>query len=241
MLNWLKYILELLLLIPLFPFLVYKGKELRKRIKKMPPRNEFLRLPSEKSATKNLLIIGESTAAGVGASAKETTLAAKTAAFLYGKFHVYNLGKNGLTASRLPRLLAHGKPDIPNHFEVAVLMIGANDCFKFYPPWKFRLEIEKMCKLLTKKKQVKHIILPMIPPVQQFPAIPKIMRFFLGWHRRILIHEMRKLAGAHPEIDLIELNGNYAAEFFAEDGIHPSDFGYEKMATEIARRIHVHA
>jgi lysophospholipase L1-like esterase len=165
-------------------------------------------------------------------------LAAKISTFLYGNFHVYNLGKNGLTASRLPRLLSHGKPDTPDHFDVAVLMIGANDCFKFSPPWRFKQDIGKMCKLLTKKKQVKHIILPMIPPVQQFPAIPKIMRFFLGWHRTILILEMRKLAGAHPEIDLIELNGNYTDELFAEDGIHPSDLGYEKMATEIARKIH---
>ena len=237
MLNRLNYFIELLLLIPLFPFLVYKGKELRKRIKKMPPRSEFLHIPGQKVAGKNLLIIGESTAAGVGASTKEATLASKTAAFLYGQFQVYNLGKNGLTASRLPRLLSHGKPDIPKQFDITVIMIGANDCFKFSPPWRFKQEMEKMCNLLTKKKQAKHIILPMIPPVQQFPAIPPIMRFFLGWHRAILIQEMRKLSDTYPEIDLIELNGNYADEFFAEDGIHPSDLGYEMMATEFARRI----
>lgn len=239
MLNRLNYILELLLLIPLFPFFVYKGKELRRRIKKMPPQSEYLHIPSEKGAQKNLLVIGESTAAGVGASSPETTLAAKISTYLYEKFHVYNLGKNGLTASRLPRLLSHGKPDIPDHFEVAVLMIGANDCFKFSTPWKFNQEISKMCKLLTKKKQVKHIVLPMIPPVKQFPAIPRVMRFFLGWHRSILLREMRGLANTHPEINLIELNGNYTDEFFADDGIHPSDFGYKRMATEIARKIHV--
>jgi lysophospholipase L1-like esterase len=101
--------------------------------------------------------------------------------------------------------------------------------------------MEKMAKLLIKKKQAKHIILPLVPPVQQFPAIPRIMRFFLGWHRSILIREVQSLANAHREIDLIELNGDYTPEFFAADGIHPSDFGYEQMATEIARKIHVSA
>ena len=47
-------------------------------------------------ATKKLLIFGESTAAGVGASKPEKTLAGQISLHFAQDYQVINLGKNGL-------------------------------------------------------------------------------------------------------------------------------------------------
>lgn len=237
MINRISYFLELLLLVPLFPFLAYKGNAVRKRVMKLPARSEFLQIEAEETNASSLLVVGESTATGVGASGERTTFAWHLVSMLHQKHHVYNLGKNGLVAARLPRLLTHAKPELPATFQYAVVLIGANDCFKFTPPWKFQKELEKFIKILVKGKSVKKIVIPLIPPVQQFPAIPKIMGVFLGWHRRILTKELNAIDHRHPEVSFIDLSREFPAGFFAEDGIHPSDLGYHQMATEIAKKI----
>lgn len=42
MINRLRYFFELILLLPFFPFLYFKGKKLRETIIKLKPQSEFL-------------------------------------------------------------------------------------------------------------------------------------------------------------------------------------------------------
>jgi lysophospholipase L1-like esterase len=91
--------------------------------------------------------------------------------------------------------------------------------------------------LLSKVKGVGKIILFPIPPVHQFPSLPKIIRFFLGWHRRILTKELRSLEKKIPELEFENIEESYPPEYFAEDGIHPSDLGYKLLAVEISKKV----
>jgi lysophospholipase L1-like esterase len=90
--------------------------------------------------------------------------------------------------------------------------------------------------LLSKVKGVGKIILFPIPPVHQFPSLPKIIRFFLGWHRRILTKELRSLEKKIPELEFENIEESYPPEYFSKDGIHPSDLGYKLLAVEISKK-----
>lgn len=231
-LNRVLYFFELILLIPVLPILYFSSLKLRQKIVKMPALSEFLALKTNQSQT-NLLIIGESTAAGVGASSKEKTFASQIYQLLSEHVSVYNLGKNGLQAVSLKRLLVHGKQELPTSIQIVIVLIGANDCFKFTPPSKFRREISNFFKVLEQTYQVKTILIPSIPPVNQFPALPGIIRFFLGWHRNLLVGEIKALVKENKNYSFIHLSPNFPKDFFAADGIHPSDIGYRKIAEEI--------
>ncbi|GHB49546.1 SGNH/GDSL hydrolase family protein [Mongoliitalea lutea] len=187
--------------------------------------------------SKWVLIIGESTAAGVGASCPDTTFAAKIFSESDRTWNVLNLGKNGLKAAGLNRLLNHAKPDIPIVFDQVIILIGANDCFKFTPPSKFRNEIEEFLKIVGRNTNCHQIIIPEIPPVNHFPAIPSILRFFLGLHRHILNNEINRLNKKKHKLYFHRWKSGFSSNFFASDGIHPSDIGYEKMAKEIFEEI----
>ncbi|MCH7405546.1 SGNH/GDSL hydrolase family protein [Belliella aquatica] len=229
------YISEVLLLIPCYPFLMLAGKNLRKKIIKLPPHSEYLEfLPNTNNP--NLLIIGESTAAGVGASHTDTTFAAQMAASMETG-NIYNIGKNGLKASGLNVRFQKHKDTLPLSFDTCVILIGANDCFQFTPPSKFSTGLEQFIRELIKTSSCKKIIIPLIPPVHQFPAIPKIIRFFLGFHRKVLGLEVKQIALRYSKVTFIDQNEYYEPAFFAEDGIHPSDLGYKRMSDMILAQI----
>jgi lysophospholipase L1-like esterase len=236
MLNRISFYLEMLLLIPLYPFLFYKGKKLLKRIVKLPPRSEFLFLQGN-DPHNNLLIIGESTAAGVGATKPETTFAAQIQKYSGHKFNVFNLGKNGLKSDSLISLYKKSEVEITVPISKTIILIGANDCFKFTAPWKFSFEIKKFIQFLIEVKGVKEIIIPMIPPVQDFPGIPQIMQFFFGWHRRMLSEELKNLEKEITQLTFENHESETSPDFFSEDGIHPSDLGYEMIAKKLANNI----
>lgn len=234
--NRLLYILELVLLLPFFPYLYWKGKRLRTQVQRLPQHSNYLHLKTEQGS-KKLLVIGESTAAGVGASGPEKTFAACLFEQGQVKFSVLNLGKNGLKAGGLNRLLAHAKPDIPASFDQVIILIGANDCFKFTPPNKFYQELSRFIDIFEGTETTQTILIPTIPPVNHFPAIPYILRLFLGVHRYILTQEIQKLDKKISKLQFIEWKSGFTADFFASDGIHPSDLGYQIMAQEAFKQL----
>ncbi|SNS51338.1 Lysophospholipase L1 [Belliella buryatensis] len=188
------------------------------------------------NATQNLLIIGESTAAGVGASDQNQTFAAHTFNLLQRDYHIYNIGKNGLKANALNLLFQNNAHKLPKQFDKAVILIGANDCFQFSSPQKFSKGLDQCINHLH-VIGCQLIIIPLIPPVHQFPAIPTILQFFLGIHRQVLIHQMMYIASRNKSVVYIHQNEQYASDFFAKDGIHPSDLGYQKMSEIVAATI----
>lgn len=228
----LLYFLERVLLVPCLPFLYFAGKNARKNINKLPPQSEYQYLPSL-SKENTLLIIGESTVAGVGASSPQTTFASNIDLLSFNGFEIHNIGKNGLRAGKLKRLLMGNPAAMEMLFTNAFVMIGANDCFKLTPPKKFRKDLEMFLQFLIMEKGVEKIIIPMVPPVHIFPAIPGLLRFFLRIHRSLLIAEIKnlsqKIIPLHYDASIQEFSEN----FFADDGIHPSDLGYKKMAESV--------
>lgn len=236
--NRFSYFLELVVLVPVFPILYIIGTKLKNNLVKLPPRSEFLKLESSNPGS-CLLIIGESTAAGVGATSTERTFASHIFKNLKEQFTIINIGENGLKAENLQSLFRKSENEMPRNFSKTIILIGANDCFRFTPPGKFRTEIESFIHYLVLEKNVEKITIPLIPPVQIFPGIPKIMRFFLGWQRGILTGELEKLEKKLPHLSFENHGGKFAGEFFSEDGIHPSDMGYEQIASFIATTIEV--
>ena len=222
------YLFEILLLIPCYPFLKSAGNKLRKNIIKLPPHSEYLEFGTN-SSNPNLLIIGESTAAGVGASKKETTFGSMMAETLLDNYNIFNIGKNGLKSSRLLTLYEKNESKLPDSFGKCIVLIGANDCFQFSSPTKFTKGLNDFIHFVEKEKACDQFIIPLIPPVHHFPAIPKIIRFFLKIHREILSLEVKNIAKNNPKVSFINQNEKYEAAFFATDGIHPSDVGYRLM------------
>ncbi|MCH7400569.1 SGNH/GDSL hydrolase family protein [Belliella kenyensis] len=228
----LLYYLELICMVPILPYLVIKGKKLINSIPKLKPWSEF-QAHNPVATNANILIIGESTVAGVGASSEDNTMFGNIRIMFPSIYNLYNIGKVGLKAAYLTKFKQKNQSKLPQKFNKTILLIGANDSFAFTDPKVFLSEINTFLSGLDTDE----IYACTIPPVHQFPAIPKLMRHFLRFQRYLLIRQLKLLESHHPNLHIVNFSFESHPDFFAKDGIHPSDLAYRMMTKAIWTKI----
>jgi lysophospholipase L1-like esterase len=183
-----------------------------------------------------LLLIGESTVAGVGVSHFEQSLASCLAAALAERLRRpvrwRACGENGITASQaherlLPLALAEPA-------DLALLVFGVNDTTHLTPSERWQQALAGMADALGERGC--RVVFSGVPPLQHFTALPWLLRQLMGWRASLLDAELQGLAqrlGAlHCRLDL-----PFEAHYLAEDGYHPSALGYRQWANGLAERL----
>ncbi|MBC6369103.1 SGNH/GDSL hydrolase family protein [Algoriphagus sp. AK58] len=221
------YWLFKLKLIPNLPFLISEAAKIRENGVKLSPVSEYARFGIGKE---KILILGESTAAGVGASSIEDSLAGYFSRLFGNQYTVENFGKNGLTAKDAYSLLEFSYPYRPDKIKGLMLFLGANDCFKLTSPSDFQNHLKELITRISSENQPEWIYLADIPPVHLFPAFSAKMKAFLRIQRDFLQKEMIKVSRENSKIVFEPISLDLSPDFFSEDQVHPSDLGYHKIA-----------
>ena len=221
------YWLFQLQLFPWLPFLVYQAKKVRKSSPKLPAQSPLLTLGQ---GEKHVLLLGESTVAGVGASSASTTLAGNFSRIFGDSYQIETIGKKGLRVKEAFSLYLKQKNSESKKSEGVILFLGANDCFLLTSPQVFKIELDSLIQQIQVATGAEWIYLAAIPPVHLFPAFSEQMRSFLYRQRNYLLHEMEAIAARKPQVIFHQIPMNLQPEFFSADGVHPSDLGYQKIA-----------
>ncbi|MBS4072093.1 MAG: SGNH/GDSL hydrolase family protein [Algoriphagus sp.] len=214
-------------LLPYLPFLINEASGIRRKGIKLPSIAENLSLGS---GTSTLLILGESTASGVGASSQENTLAGNFHRILGTSWEIKNIGKNGLKAGSAYEYYKNSEYLPSGKISGLVLFLGANDCFKLTAPSVFHQQLKSLIDQISSELHPDWIYLADIPPVHLFPAFSFRMRSFLKEQRNFLQKEMTELSREHPNLIFEPISLDLSPDFFSQDQIHPSDLGYQKIA-----------
>jgi lysophospholipase L1-like esterase len=221
------YWLFQLQLFPWLPFLVYQAKKVRKSSPKLPAQSPLLTLGQ---GEKHVVLLGESTVAGVGASSASTTLAGNFSGIFGDSYQIETIGKKGLRVKEAFSLYLKHKNSESKKSEGVILFLGANDCFLLTSPRLFKIELESLIQQIQVATGAEWIYLAAIPPVHLFPAFSEQMRSFLYRQRNYLLHEMEAIASQKPQVIFHQIPMDLQPEFFSADGVHPSDLGYQKIA-----------
>jgi lysophospholipase L1-like esterase len=221
------YWLFQLQLFPWLPYLVYQAKKVRKSSPKLPSQSSLLTLGQ---GEKHVLLLGESTVAGVGASAAAHTLAGNFARMLGDSYQIETIGKKGLRVKDAFSLYQLQKKSRTTTSEGVILFLGANDCFLLTSPQEFKQELRSLIQQIQEETDADWIYLAAIPPVHLFPAFSEQMRAFLSKQRAYLQREMEDIAANDPKVIYHAIPMDLQPEFFSADGVHPSDLGYQKIA-----------
>jgi lysophospholipase L1-like esterase len=221
------YWLFQLQLFPWLPYLVYQAKKVRKSSPKLPSQSSLLTLGQ---GEKHVLLLGESTVAGVGASAAAHTLAGNFARMLGDAYQIETIGKKGLRVKDAFSLYQLQKKSRTATSEGVILFLGANDCFLLTSPQEFKQELRSLILQIQVETDANWIYLAAIPPVHLFPAFSEQMRAFLSKQRAYLQREMEDIAANDPKVIYHAIPMDLQPEFFSADGVHPSDLGYQKIA-----------
>ncbi|MDP5231747.1 MAG: SGNH/GDSL hydrolase family protein [Cellulophaga sp.] len=247
-----KYYLGAILTVPLLPIMYVQGKRIMARVPKLSeakaPKGSINFLKSRK--TMQLVVLGESTIAGVGVNTHEEGFTGTLATELSKLFqctidwNVY--AKSGYTAQKITKkLVPKIKEDV---IDLIVIGIGGNDAFKLNSPKKWRKSIHDLLDTLQSKYPATPIVFCNMPPIKEFPAFTTLLKNTMGTLVEILGKELQKAIIDYNDVyyygEIItlaqwikrhELKAS-KADFFS-DGVHPSQLTYQTWAKEIAAKI----
>lgn len=183
-----------------------------------------------------LLILGDSSAAGVGAATQDLALAGRLAAALADLQPEWRL--EARTGRTTPQALALAR-DLPARpFDAAVLALGVNDVTRPGAARSFAAAQRDLAGVLKARFGVGRLYLSGVPPMGHFPALPRPLRDLAGARAAAFDAELAALARdlpglRHLPFDPVRLAG---AEM-AADGYHPGPGLYALWAQALAAAI----
>ncbi len=223
------YILGGIALLPFAPFLYLQGKYVRRKIGRLPDASgETNGKSGTEKETVKLLVIGESTAAGVGARTHETGLAGHFSRFLSEKLNKtiewQVVSRSGITIAETIRELV---PKIPDEkFDYILLALCGNEVLKLNGPRKSRRDMLKLIEILESKNEGATFFITNAPAVRLSPILPFPIKQILGNLSAIHDKNAQEFTAEMPRVFYFNQPNYVPADFFA-DGIHPSEKGYE--------------
>ncbi|NUO00880.1 MAG: SGNH/GDSL hydrolase family protein [Saprospiraceae bacterium] len=239
----LKYTLGVLLAIPLSPLLYFQGVRVKKTMPKLPEATGNEGIAGTPEPSLRLLVLGESTMAGVGVDTHENGFAGHLARYLAAQCATgvaWNVvAKSGYSAKKarekLVPLIA-GEPA-----DLIVVGLGANDAFELNRPWVWGRDASALITAIRAKAGNAPIVFLSMPPIKEFPAFPELVRFFIGNLSVMLAQTLMQEVKKHDRVYYVDgglspadwekrYTGQYQRADFFSDGVHPSGLTYRIWA-----------
>jgi lysophospholipase L1-like esterase len=218
--------------VPLAPVLVVQGRRLRRSIPKLPdaalPWDGYTAGPNPL----RLLVLGDSTAAGVGVESQADGLVGSLAAELVTRsgrgVDWRAIGENGANARNLiDRFLDRA---LEHEYEFVFLSVGANDALGLRSRLAFSRDIRRLLTALRERNPQATILMSSLPAFFRFTALPEPLRWNLYLHSQSLEQAARDVVGGMPGVTMSSPPPPYGEGFFASDLFHPSAVGYRDWA-----------
>lgn len=259
---WLKLLLG--------PLLIWQGRQVRTRALRLPeaqgPRSGRAEagdggLPSGApaagpgptgrpgAAPLRLLVVGDSSAAGVGVEHQHQALAAPLAAALARR-------RGGLVTWQLLATTGHTVADalaalrrcaeagelLPA--DLLVTAVGVNDVVAQTPPATFLARLDALHDTAVAQAGVRLSLHSAVPPMGRFPLLPQPLRAVLGRDARRLDAALRRHVQSQADRRHVPLpaapgdgGGAPPPGWMARDGFHPGPAGYPVWAEALAAAV----
>ena len=252
----------------LAPVYLYQGRKIKRDTVRLPEPNgerhgqvqlsNVLESPKDaRKQTLNLMIVGDSAAAGVGSETQQETLVGNLIPVLtqqsaiQNQFDTLNWSLQATTGHTsfdiLRRLYVLPAPSQP--VDMMVLSVGVNDTTSKVSVDKWQQQIEDIIAIAQRKFGVQELIFLSLPPMAQMPAIPAPLNNFVGAKASILDKILQQVCAANDRVTymatdfprMIEEHANGTPidikVMFASDGFHPSSLMYGYWAQQLSELI----
>ena len=225
--------------------LMRQARRVRRRMPSLPEalgERSGLEGAGDRPDLVRLLVVGDSTAAGVGVSSMRDALPPQLAAILAarrGCTVAWTVSaRTGATASVTAEELV---PAAPIEQDIAVVLVGVNDVLKMTPRQTWRASMDRLVDALEKHlRPGGQIVLSGLPNLWQFRAFPQPLRAVLAWRGRALDREVRQIARRRLGVMHVAMPLVSWPELFAEDGFHPNATAYRALAAHFAAALTTH-
>ena len=252
----------------LAPVYLYQGRKIKRDTVRLPEPNgdrhgrvqlkTAIESPKDvRKQTLNLMIVGDSAAAGVGSETQQEAFVGNLIPILteqpaiQNQFDMLNWSLQATTGHTsfdiLRRLYVLPAPSQP--VDVMVLSVGVNDTTSKVSVDKWQQQIESIIAIAQRKFGVKELVFLSLPPMAQMPAIPAPLNNFVGAKASILDKVLQQVCAANERVtymatDFPRMIAEHAngtpidiKVMFASDGFHPSSLMYGYWAQQLSELI----
>lgn len=227
----------------LVPVAIVSGMGVRRSRPRLPPPqgNPWGRIGDGEPEIR-LLVLGDSSAAGVGAERIEDTLGPQLAARLHQKtgraVAWRNAGANSAVASQVRDFVV---PNIEERdFTHIVVTVGTNDAKNFLSRSRFKKGFGGLLYAIHARWPGAEVYWSPVLNLRDVPALPDLLGFILSLRAGIINAMGMQLCRERyaTTVDPLPVEGS---EGFAVDGFHANGLGYAHWAEHIAGFIAVEA
>jgi lysophospholipase L1-like esterase len=179
-----------------------------------------------------LLVLGDSTAAGVGAATQTEALPGRLADALHARtgrgIRWRAVGKNGATSREIiERFLDEA---LTEPADMLFLSIGANDAMTIRRASAFVRDVRHILDAFEKRNRGAFVLMSSLPVFGRFALLPQPLRTTLFRHSLALEGAARAVVEVRPRTLMSSNPPPYAEGFWADDLFHPGPSGYRDWA-----------
>lgn len=183
-----------------------------------------------------VLIVGDSSAAGVGAPDQAQGLSGQVVAHLAPHFRV-TWRLSALTGNTTRDTLA-ALNDLPGErFDVAITALGVNDVTRMVTARQWGSRQNALFDLLAQRFGVQGCFVTGMPPMGEFPLLPQPLAWVLGQQAARFDRVLERLANSRPDVEHVQVRYPLEPQYSASDGYHPSPVAFALWGQHMAARI----
>lgn len=221
------YLISALLLSPL---LVWQGLQTRRNTPHLPePEGSRTRVVA--NARRQLLIIGDSSAAGVGVLHQDDALLGQLAQQLDNHVEITLLAQRG---AKSDAGIAWLKKHNASKYDWVIIVFGVNDVTGMHSTQRWLRDQTTLRDIIAKRFDNPRIIHCGLPPMVRFPALAQPLRWHLGQRAQAFDQALRQLHKQHANSVYLPLNFDLNSKAMASDGFHPGRPVYREWAKQLA-------
>jgi len=219
----------------LLPLIITQGLWVKMKTPRLPePPGKREGVLDNGKTNLSILIIGDSSAAGVGVSHQDQALLGQLIQLCQNTYNVrYKLfAYNGATTEEMLEKMK----GFTEQFDIIITALGVNDVKKMLPKETWYQQTNALLHTLQRNCFPKQIIVSGIPPMGSFPALPKALAKLIGNIASEYEAGLLELVEKH-QCQHINFQIELPPEAMASDGFHPGADIYHWWAQQVYEKV----
>jgi lysophospholipase L1-like esterase len=221
------------------PVLLLQGRRVRRDTPRLPEAagaREGLEASACGATALRLLVVGDSSAAGVGVERQEAALAQPMARALAARLGVavrwQLVARSGVCAEEAIDLVRSAEVAPA---DVLATAVGMNDVTGQRAP-RFVRDMAELWRVASERSGARVGVITGLPPLHLLPAAPQPLRWYLGRYASDLDRRLEAWIAGEPRLRHCSLQWTAGPGSVAADGFHPGPAGYARWSALMAEK-----